>query len=157
MQSSQTFGAGWLLSRVNRFQKFDTDTVLNAAHILEVDQWPKDDEQLAVYGEVEINVLAQQFHQLLERNDFDKDEALAEWLDLKVQVKNNHRHLRKHAVWQRMFTDFPERFVNILMLIEILLVLPVSTACCERGLSCMSRIKTQFRSRLDSVILDSLL
>ena len=89
MQSSQTFGAGWLLSIVNRFQKFDTDTVLNAAHILEVDQWPKDDEQLAVCGEVEINVLAQHFHQLLERNDFHKDEALAEWLDLKVQVKNN--------------------------------------------------------------------
>ena len=56
-----------------------------------------------------------------------------------------------------MFTDYLERFCNIFMLIEILLVLLVSTACCERGFSCMSRIKTQYWSRLDPVTLDSLL
>ena len=33
----------------------------------------------------------------------------------------------------------------------------MSTACCERGFSCMNRIKTQYRSRLDTVALDSLL
>ena len=102
--------------------------------------------QLAVFGEEGINVLSEHFNQLLEKNDFDGEEALSEWLDLKVVVKNNYRNLRKQAVWQVMFTDFTERFCNILMLIEILLVLPVSTACCERGFSCMSRIKTQYRS-----------
>ena len=32
-----------------------------------------------MYGESEINVLAQHYYKLLERKDFDKDEALAEW------------------------------------------------------------------------------
>ena len=72
-------------------------------------------------------------------------------------MKNNYGNLRKQAVWQAMFTDFAERFCNVLMLIEILLVLPVCTACCERGFSCMSRIKTQYRSKLDTVTLDYLL
>ena len=141
----------------NRFDNFEHDPVLVAAHILEVGYWPNDPEPFAIFGEEEINVLAERFKPLLEKNDFDQKEALSEWLDLKVLVKNNHRHLRKQAVWQVMFTDYTERFCNILMLIEILLVLPVSTACCEKGFSCMSRIKTQYRSRLDPVTLDSLL
>ena len=141
----------------NRFDNFGHDPVLSAAQILEVRDWPNDREQLAVFGEEEINVLSEHFKQLLEKNDFDQEEALSEWLDLKVLVKNNYGNLRKKAVWQVMFTDFTERFCNILMLIENLLVLPVSTACCERGFSCMNRIKTQYRSRLDTITLDSLL
>ena len=141
----------------NRFDSFEQDPVLSAAHILEVRHWPNDHEQLAVFGEEEINVLSEHFKQLLEKNDFDQEEALSEWLDLKVLVKNNYGNLRKQAVWQVMFTDFAERFCDVLMLIEILLVLCVCTACCERDVSCMSRIKTQYRSRLDSVTLVSLL
>jgi len=141
----------------NRLDNFEQDPVLSAAHILEVRHWPKDHEQLAVFGEEEINVLCEHFKQLLEKNDFDQAETLSEWLDLKVLVKNNYGNLRKQAVWQVMFTDFAERSCNVWMLIEILLVLPVCTACCERAFSCMSQIKTQYRSRLDTVTLDSLL
>lgn len=141
----------------DRFDNFEQDPILSAAHILEVRHWPNDHEQLAVFGEEEINVLSEHFKQLLEKNDFDQEDVLSEWLDLKVLVKNNYANLRKQAVWQVMFTDFAERFSNVLMLMEILLVLPVCTACCERGFSCMSQIKTQYRSRLDTVTLDSLL
>ena len=141
----------------NRFDNFENDPVLAAAKILEVGYWHDNREQLAIFGEEEINVLSDHFKQLLEKNDFNQEEALSEWLDLKVLVKNNYVNLRKQAVWQVMFSDFTERFCNILMLIEILLVLPMSTACCERGFSCMNRIKTQYRSRLDTSTLDSLL
>lgn len=122
-----------------------------------VDLWPNDRDELAVFGEDEVNVLCDHFKLLLDKNEFDMDEALSEWLDLKVLVTNGYRNLRKHALWQTMFTDFGERFSNILMLIEILLVLPVSTACCERGFSCMSRMKAQYRSRMDPTTLDYLL
>ena len=94
----------------NRFDNFEHDPVLGAACILEVGHWPNDDDELAVFGEEEINVLSEHFNQLLEKNDFDQEEALSEWLDLKVVVKNNYRNLRKQAVWQVMFTDFTERF-----------------------------------------------
>ena len=39
-------------------------------------------------------------------------------------------------------TDYSDRFPNLLMLAEICLVLPVQTACCERGNSCLARIMT---------------
>lgn len=142
---------------INRFENFENDSVLVASHILEVGQWSNDRDQLAVFVEDGVTVLADHFKQLLEKNDFDKEKVLSEWLDLKVAVKNDYGGLKKHAMWQVMFNDFTERFCNILMLIEILLVLPVSTACCERGFRCMSRIKTQYKARLDPLTLDSLL
>ena len=81
----------------NRFDNFEHDPVLGAACILEVGHWPNDDDELAVFGEEEINVLSEHFNQLLEKNDFDREEALSEWLDLKVELKNNHRNLRKQG------------------------------------------------------------
>ena len=56
----------------NRFDNFEQDPFLSAAHILEVRHWPNDHEQLAVFGEEEIDVLCEHFKQLLEKNDFDK-------------------------------------------------------------------------------------
>ena len=75
----------------NWFDNFEHDPVLVAAHILEVGYWPNDPEQFAIFGEEEINVLAECFKPLLEKNDFDQEEALSEWLHLKVLVKNNYR------------------------------------------------------------------
>ena len=71
---------------------------LEAAHILEVGYWPNDPEQFAIFGEEKIDVLAEHFKMLLEKNDFDQEESLSEWLDLKVLVKNNYRHLRKQEL-----------------------------------------------------------
>ena len=41
-----------------------------------------------------------------------------------------------------------ERLPNFLMVIEICLVIPVQSACCERGNSCLNRIMSDFRSTL---------
>jgi len=46
---------------------------------------------------------------------------------------------------------------NILMLVEITLILPLSTACCERGLSVMGKIKSDWRSCLSVEVLDCLM
>ena len=70
----------------NRFDNFENDPVLAAAKILEVWHWTDNGEQFAVFGE-EINVLSQHFKQLLEKNGFNQEEALSEWLDKKVLVK----------------------------------------------------------------------
>ena len=66
----------------NRLDNFENDPVLAAAKILEVGHWPDNREQLAIFGEEEINVLSDHFKQLLEKNDFNQEEALSEWLDL---------------------------------------------------------------------------
>lgn len=46
---------------------------------------------------------------------------------------------------------------NITILIQIYLILPHNTACCERGFSAMNRIKTASRNRLYVTTLDALM
>ena len=56
-----------------------------------------------------------------------------------------------------MFTSYSDRFPNLLMLAEICLVLPVQTACCERGNSCLARIMTDWRASLNVDTLEALM
>ena len=62
-------------------------------------------------------------------------------------------------MWQRFLTDpeLSEQFRNILFVAGIVLMFPVSTACCERGFSAMKRIKSDWRSCLNTDTLDDLL
>lgn len=43
-----------------------------------------------------------------------------------------------------------ERFKQILQLVKLILVIPIHTAECERGLSLMGNIKNDWRARLQS-------
>ena len=56
-----------------------------------------------------------------------------------------------------MFNNYHDRFPNALMLVEILMILPLATACCERGFSIMGKIKSDWRSCLTVDILDCLM
>ena len=48
-----------------------------------------------------------------------------------------------------MFTIYGNEFPNLLMVIELCLIIPVQTACVERGNSCLNRIMTDHRASLD--------
>ena len=65
--------------------------------------------------------------------------------------------LRYDALWQRMLTEHEQDYPNVLMLVELVLILPMSTACCERGFSAMKREKNDWRSSLSSTSLNSIL
>ena len=54
-------------------------------------------------------------------------------------------------------THHSNRFPNVLILAEITLILPLSTACCERGFSVMGKIKSDWRSCLSVEVLDCLM
>lgn len=49
--------------------------------------------------------------------------------------------------------DYP----NLLILVELCLVIPCQTACCERGNSYMNRIMTDWRSTLNVSTIDELM
>ena len=61
-------------------------------------------------------------------------------------------------MWKFLFLDEDRReeFANILQLVEIVLVFPLATAV-ERGFSCMKRVKTDWRSRLEVPMLTKLM
>ena len=44
-----------------------------------------------------------------------------------------------------------------MLVIEVCLVIPVQTACCERGNSCLNRVMCDFRSTLDVGIVEVLM
>ena len=64
------------------------------------------------------------------------------------------------VLWQRLIQGAIGRagqFQHMQVVAEISLVLPMSSSCCERGFSCMKRVKSDWRSRLANDTLTSLM
>ncbi len=144
----------------NRLNDLEQRPILAAAKVLDPKEWPRQmtREELAVFGLEEINRLVRHFHEPLATMLCDEQILMNEWTDLKVFFQ--HQDLRNMAlVWKDLFTDqvLKQRFGNILCLIECVLVLPVSTAVCERGFSTMKRVKSDWRSTLHTEMLRMLM
>ena len=134
-----------------------SDQTLLAMSVFDITLWPDDRMALATYGEDKIHHLVEHFRLLLDKNDFKFDAVLQEWSGLKTCICNNYLDLNPQALWKRVFTYHSNRFPNVLMLAEITLILPLSTACCERGFSVMGKIKSDWRSCLSVEVLDCLM
>ena len=77
-----------------RFEILDSDPVLAAEKIFDPRVWPESLEDLAAYGEAEVDCLVQHFRPALDGNDFDFAAVAGEWSALKACVTaNNVRHL----------------------------------------------------------------
>ena len=83
----------------------------------------------------------------------------AEWPSLKVHMNRQPRGISVSDFYHRLFTNqnLKETMKNILMLAEIILCIPVSSAICERGFSTMARVKSDWRSRLNIDMLNILM
>jgi hypothetical protein len=51
----------------------------------------------------------------------------------------------------------PLKYENIMKLVYIMTCIPLNTACCERGFSIHTAVKTKIRSRMGVELLDALL
>ena len=132
--------------------------VLSAAEIFDVKNWSQNNTELATYGEDQIEILKTHYQPLLQLNNCNLDALSDEWMELKAVVSRNHgyRNMKHNVLWEKVFADHGLTLQNILMLVEIILILPVSTACCERGFSCVKQIKSNLRSTLTTETLDVL-
>ena len=74
--------------------------------------------------------------------------AAEEWGDLKVHIASKPLNRRNPEIWDEVFLEEEERHQNILKLLTVLIVLPMSTAVVERGFSAMKRIKSDWRANL---------
>lgn len=78
-----------------------------------------------------------------------QEEFKEQWLRLKLfvckRIPLNERHF--HELWPKLLTE-DKRFSTIMLVISIVMLIPMSTAACERGFSLMNRIKSKGRSRL---------
>ena len=139
------------------------DGVFKAAAIMfDLSNWPEDITDLATFGLADLETFVTHFKGILEAcEDFRSiQEAKQEWLELKVLVHRHFRHLQSQVLWQRLLQGVigrPDQFPHIQVIVEIMLVFPMSTSCCERGFSCMKRIKSDWRGSLSNSMLNCLL
>ena len=135
-----------------------TKSILQAAQVFDTNNWPSDRQQLAAYGTHQLDLLVTHFEQFLEHIGCNTAQVQQEWVQMKAHIGNR---IMNNAVnipkINSLFVTAADRFKNILMLIETVLVLPISSAICERGFSAVKRIKSDWRSNLKTETMNNLL
>lgn len=144
----------------SRFKGVESHQVLQAAaKLVDPREWAADHQELACYGRDHLATVCDHFANVLDRIGCDRDKAQrVEWPAAKVLIKSLSQSLQRNA-WQDFFLDNERRssFPNLLLIVELILVLPLSTATVERGFSAMKRTKTDWRNSLSVEMLKSLL
>lgn len=135
-------------------ERFPDAGLLGAFSIFDSTNWP--DQYIPGFGEEQINELVDHYHAVV-----DKECALGEWKTFVTAVQEkpdlkgkDSRELLTALVRLPSLQDI---FPNLCKLAIIALVIPMSSADCERGFSTLKRIKTRLRNRLSNRILNYLL
>nr|XP_033784125.1 PR domain-containing protein 11 isoform X2 [Geotrypetes seraphini] len=143
-------------------QRFDsrTRTFVKACQVFDLSTWPRSTEELVNYGEED---MTQIFDHLEAIPSFLKDvcrdgadtrgSLLMEWRELKgdYYTKNGFKDLIGHIC------KYKQRFSLLNKVVQILKVLPTSTACCEKGRIALQKVRKNNRSRLTLEQLSDLL
>ena len=123
-----------------RFSNFIHSEILNTMKVIDPSNWPIKRKELDSYGNAEIGKFVQHFDIVLKANGCDKDEILAEWQKLKIDIKSNHKKLKYNDVWECIISQKSERYSNVLHVVRIILAVPTSTSHVERLFSGIKRI-----------------
>ncbi|XP_026643458.1 PR domain-containing protein 11 isoform X5 [Microtus ochrogaster] len=143
-------------------QRFDSRSrvFVKACQVFDLAAWPRNSEELLSFGKED---MVQIFDHLEAIPTFSRDvcregvdprgSLLMEWRDLKADyyTKNGFKDLISHICKSK------QRFPLLNKVIQVLKVLPTSTACCEKGRSALQRVRKNHRSRLTLEQLSDLL
>ncbi|XP_060227738.1 PR domain-containing protein 11 isoform X4 [Meriones unguiculatus] len=143
-------------------QRFDSRSrgFVKACQVFDIAAWPRNSEELLSFGKED---MVQIFDHLEAIPTFSRDvcregmdprgSLLMEWRDLKADyyTKNGFKDLISHIC------KYKQRFPLLNKIIQVLKVLPTSTACCEKGRSALQRVRKNHRSRLTLEQLSDLL
>ena len=140
-----------------RFAYLGNDPVLKAAAVLDPDIWPEDPLELSSYGDAEIVVLVDYYKDHLSRAGCELTQIVIEWSLVKSHVSLHLSSRRTEEVFSSIFRSLVDDCPNFLLLAEILLIWPSSTAVVERGFSSMNRVKSQMWSSMSQENMDGVL
>ncbi|XP_077005420.1 zinc finger protein 862 isoform X2 [Tamandua tetradactyla] len=133
-------------------QRFDADRPpqLKNMEVFDTMAWPNGIE-LATFGNNDILALARHFELSLPTG-YNEEALLEEWLGLKTIAKNlPFSMLCKNALAQHY------RFPLLSRLMAVVVCVPISTSCCERGFNAMNRIRTDERTKLSNEVINMLM
>jgi len=102
-------------------------------------------KELTEFGCEELAVVMSHFADVLQ-DKIDRGEVDGEWLQLKLYVHSHMQHLKAHDCWSSLSQG--KTFGNVMKVINLLCIVPVSNAVLERCFSTMGKVKTDWRNRL---------
>ncbi|KAI8503608.1 hypothetical protein Bbelb_185790 [Branchiostoma belcheri] len=115
------------------------------------DQWPDTMEELLVYGAEYVDFLLDHFQDVLNRTTCDVQRCQDEFRSMKMTVRRTFNREKSYSdLYEALLTKEPHctDYKNILHLVSIMLVLPISSAQCERGFSAQRRTTDSTRASL---------
>lgn len=123
------------------------------------DAWPSNQCDLIDFGQQPIERLVKWFQPLLESKGCCIPAIAPQWVSLKILVSTQFKDKSYQDLWAIFLTKAPykEDLKDVLHLVEIMLVLPISAAQCERAISAQNRIKNDLRSCLGGQTLEELM
>ena len=103
--------------------------------------------ELSTFGE-EVQVLADHYNDHLLRTGCELTEINREWSMVKSHVNLHLSGRSSEEVFASIFRSLASQCHNFLLLTDIVLTWPLSTAVVERGFNSMNRVKTLLRSSM---------
>ncbi|XP_069077884.1 PR domain-containing protein 11 isoform X1 [Pleurodeles waltl] len=149
-------------TQVTLAQRFDSHsrTFVKACQVFDLSAWPRNTDELMNYGEEDMIQIFEHLETIptfLRETCRDGSDSrgclLMEWRELKgdYYTKNGFKDLVSHICKYR------QRFTLLNKIVQLLKVLPTSTACCEKGRNALQRVRKNNRSRLTLEQLSDLL
>lgn len=147
----------------DRFPEYE---LYNALSIFDPKELPDDDIEVVMYGNQEIKILGNFYGEikLVDENEFseiiDKEKLNQEWNSVKSYLqfyKNNNGGMDFIQLWQHILdtdNDFSFNYPNILLVVKIALLIPLSNAHVERIFSQVKLIKNNLRNKMHLNTLD---
>ena len=140
-----------VMDSVNRrLENWNVPTLglLRDARIFDTKVWPDNQEGLGPFGNQEIIRIADSFQVILDRNGCERGQLAREWIQVKAHI--GAQFLKQDVRNRPLFSNLHgqqenrDRFKNILHIHNLVTTLPVSSATCERGFSCLKRVKNDW-------------
>ncbi|KAG8438362.1 hypothetical protein GDO86_008879 [Hymenochirus boettgeri] len=134
-------------------QRFDSRSriFVKACQVFDLSAWPRTTEELINFGEEDMLLVYEHLEaipsflsELCREGADSRGNLLMEWRELKADycTKNGIKDLIGHIC------KYKQRFLLLNKVVQMLKVLPTSTACCEKGRNALQRLRKNNRSRL---------
>ena len=145
-------------NQVDKSPSYDSVKVVSDMLVFNVNSWPTRSGDLD-FGSKEIMRLTRRFQPILERTGCKISAIQDQWISPKIMVNGQFRKLDYGSLWETLLTKVPYKddFKDVLHLVELVLVLPISATQCERAVSSQNRIKSSTRATLSVSVLEDLI
>ena len=139
--------------------RFPDSLELEAFSLLDPSKLPEKATEVTEYGNDKVAVLGAKYA-VSDSADFKLDDLKSEWETFKHLLADSFKEMSMQAVLKELAvpeSTLATMYPCLSKLASIALVLPISTAECERSFSAMKRVKTELRNRIVTKTLDHLL